>query len=72
MHGNVSEWCNDWYGIYSGDVTDPEGPESGIYRVLRGGSWYYYTSDCRSANRDNYVPDTSSDTIGFRPVRSAD
>ena len=40
MHGNLEEWCQDWYGDYpKNDVTDPQGPEQGIERVLRGGSW---------------------------------
>jgi formylglycine-generating enzyme required for sulfatase activity len=52
MHGNVLEWCQDWHGPYpSGDIKDPQGPNNGDARVLRGGSWYFLPRRCRSADR---------------------
>jgi formylglycine-generating enzyme required for sulfatase activity len=71
MHGNVLEWCQDWLGDYpTSAVTDPTGPENGAYRVLRGGSWFYYARNCRSAYRLRYGPGYRYRDTGFRLVFS--
>jgi formylglycine-generating enzyme required for sulfatase activity len=70
MHGNVVEWCWDWYGAYEGNATDPVGPGAGSGRVGRGGSWYHGAQNCRSANRSYGPPNSVNFNIGFRPVRS--
>jgi formylglycine-generating enzyme required for sulfatase activity len=71
MHGNVGEWCLDWYtgSLPGGSVTDPQGPGSGSNRVIRGGSWYDMAHSCRSAYRNSRYPVGYRDfNQGFRVV----
>ncbi len=75
MHGNVSEWCSDWFGgtYYddckaNGPVTNPSGPATGSDRVIRGGSWSSGAEDCRSAGRSGDAPGNRDDSVGFRLV----
>jgi formylglycine-generating enzyme required for sulfatase activity len=69
MHGNVTEWCNDWYDTYSTSAqTNPTGPSTGTNRIIRGGSWYLNALYCRSAIRHQNLPEYYHSTNGFRVV----
>ncbi|MEW6755370.1 MAG: SUMF1/EgtB/PvdO family nonheme iron enzyme [Candidatus Latescibacterota bacterium] len=71
MHGNVREWVGDWYGSYgSGAQTDPGGPGSGSYRVIRGGSFFEGGQTTRSADRGFRTPDDRIFLIGCRLSRT--
>jgi len=72
MHGNVREWCNDWYSSSyssSSPSVDPMGPEPGSFRVLRGGSWGNDAGQCRSADRLRLNPGFNGSYFGFRLAR---
>jgi formylglycine-generating enzyme len=70
MHGNVAEWCSDWYGPYeSGTQADPLGRAEGDCRVFRGGFHSSMIRFLRSANRGSWVTNSASERIGFRVVQ---
>jgi len=71
MHGNVYEWCFDWFGLNSkAAAIDPQGPDNGTLRVLRGGSWDDRARNARSANRTGAASTERSSSLGFRVVLS--
>lgn len=73
MHGNILEWCWDWYGAYSSQsATDPNGPSTGTIRIMRGGCWRDVTEFVRAAHRHTIPPADVEDFFGVRLVVSAE
>ncbi len=70
MHGNVFEWCLDYYADYAGDETNPVGPGTGDVRVVRGGDWFFPAGYCRSSFRHSDIPGMVVYGYGFRVVRT--
>jgi formylglycine-generating enzyme required for sulfatase activity len=69
LHGNLAEWCSDWYRprYYSRCARkDPPGPKSGVYRILRGGAWGDRAHSCRTSRRIHFSPDSRHDALGVR------
>ena len=67
MHGNVNEWCNDWFKAYpTNTITDPKGPANGEYRIVRGGTCVLNSSNSRSSNRNLDLASVGSSVRGFR------
>jgi formylglycine-generating enzyme required for sulfatase activity len=70
MHGNVWEWCWDWYSIPKEDAVNPAGPDTGTHRVNRGGGWGSHAKSLRSALRSSDFPETTGSSLGFRLARN--
>jgi formylglycine-generating enzyme required for sulfatase activity len=71
MHGNVWEWCEDWHAVYNVEaVTDPVGPATGEFRILRGGSFLSYVSEGRSAARHTFGQSFRIADYGFRLAKT--
>lgn len=70
MHGNVNEWCSDWYTPYNEKfIIDPQGPSQGLLRIYRGGSWLDDIDKIRSSFRGCYLPEyNEGGVIGIRLV----
>jgi len=69
MHGNVSEWCYDWFDpayYQASPPNDPTGPAIGAQRTLRGGSWFHHPDGCRCTDRTRFNPGSRSQYFGFR------